>query len=74
MLRHLETIRANTKRSLLKVTEVTLKTDEWQRELRLVINEILGNYDKKTMAPIEEVQFTELIIQWWMIIAKIFVR
>ena len=32
-------------------------------ELRLVINEHLERYEKTTAAPIEEVYFTELIVQ-----------
>ena len=50
-----------------KVTEETMNTDEGQQELleelRLVINESLEKYEKTTSAPIEEVYFTELIIQ-----------
>ena len=44
-----------------------MNTDEGQQELleelRLVINENLEKYEKTTSAPIEEVYFTELIIQ-----------
>ena len=65
--RHLVGIRAGILKSLRKVTEETMNTDEGQQELleelRLVINESLEKYEKTTSAPIEEVYFTELIIQ-----------
>ena len=60
-------IRAGILKSLRKVTEETMNTDEGQQELleelRLVINESLEKYEKTTSAPSEEVYFTELIIQ-----------
>ena len=65
--RHLVGIRAGILKSLRKVSEETMNTDEGQQELleelRLVINESLEKYEKTTSAPIEEVYFTELIIQ-----------
>ena len=65
--RHLVGIRAGILKSLRKVNEETMNTDEGQEvlleELRLVINESLEKYEKTTSAPIEEVYFTELIIQ-----------
>ena len=65
--KHLVGVRAAMLKVLRNTTEEKLDSVEGEaeilEELRLVINEHLERYEKTTAAPIEEVYFTELIVQ-----------
>ena len=65
--RHLVGIRASILKALRNVTAEKISTAEGEsevlEELRMVINEHLEKHEKTTSAPIEEVYFTELIVQ-----------
>ena len=65
--RHLVCIRASILKALRNVTAEKISTREGEaevlEELRMVINEHLERHEKTTSAPIEEVYFTELIVQ-----------
>jgi len=65
--KHLVGVRAAMLKVLRNTTEEKLDSAEGEaeilEELRLVINEHLERYEKTTAAPIEEVYFTELIVQ-----------
>ncbi len=67
IVRHLVGIRAAIGRVLRNVTDEKIKgvggEAEVLEEVRLVINEQLERHEKTTSAPIEEVYFTELIVQ-----------
>ena len=67
IVRHLVGIRAAIGRVLRNVTDEKIKAvggeAEVLEEVRLVINEQLERHEKTTSAPIEEVYFTELIVQ-----------
>ena len=65
--RHLVGIRASILKLLRNVTAEKLESEEGEsevlEELRMVINEHLEKHEKTTSSPVEEVYFTELIVQ-----------
>jgi flagellar basal body-associated protein FliL len=65
--KHLIGIRAAILKLLRNVAAVKFETQEGEtevlEEIRMVINEQLEKHEKTTSAPIEEVYFTELIVQ-----------
>ena len=65
--RHLVGIRASILKVLRNVSAEKIASEEGEsevlEELRMVINEQLEKHEKTTSAPIEEVYFTELIVQ-----------
>ena len=65
--RHLVGIRASILKTLRNVSAEKLESGEGEsevlEELRMVINEHLEKHEKTTSTPIEEVYFTELIVQ-----------
>jgi len=65
--RHLVGIRASILKVLRNVSAEKIESESGEvevlEEVRMVINEQLEKHEKTTSAPIEEVYFTELIVQ-----------
>ena len=65
--RHLVGIRASILKVLRNVSAEKIETESGEmevlEEVRMVINEHLEKHEKTTSAPVEEVYFTELIVQ-----------